>query len=232
MSFDALGLTPELLHAVADEGYTEPTPVQREAIPLVLAGRDLLAGAQTGTGKTAAFVLPILQYLHATRVAGGERSVTPYTPATARPPVRVLVLVPQELTQARRASTYGARRRSAPPRSTAVSARAAGGEAPVRRRGRRGPPGRLLDHVTRTIDLSASVLVLDGPTALDMTSSTSPDPGPLGRRQTSVLGHVLGRRPALPTAAGTRLGITPRISQRSWWSRSSCPWTAGASGSC
>ncbi len=65
MSFDALGLTPELLRAVADQGYTEPTPVQREAIPLVLAGRDLLAGAQTGTGKTAAFVLPILQRLNA-----------------------------------------------------------------------------------------------------------------------------------------------------------------------
>ena len=61
MSFDVLGLSPELLRAVADQGYTEPTPVQREAIPLVLAGRDLLAGAQTGTGKTAAFVLPILQ---------------------------------------------------------------------------------------------------------------------------------------------------------------------------
>ncbi|MBI3751457.1 MAG: DEAD/DEAH box helicase, partial [Chloroflexi bacterium] len=67
MSFDSLGLTPELLRAVAAEGYTEPTPVQAEAIPLVLAGRDVLAGAQTGTGKTAAFVLPILQLLNATR---------------------------------------------------------------------------------------------------------------------------------------------------------------------
>ena len=72
MSFDTLGLTPELLRAVANEGYTEPTPVQREAIPLVLEGRDVLAGAQTGTGKTAAFVLPMLQLLHARRPAGSS----------------------------------------------------------------------------------------------------------------------------------------------------------------
>ena len=69
MSFSALGLAPELLRAVAAQGYTAPTPVQREAIPLVLAGRDLLAGAQTGTGKTAAFVLPMLQ-----RLAASERA--------------------------------------------------------------------------------------------------------------------------------------------------------------
>ena len=63
VSFSELGLRPELLRAVQAQGYTDPTPVQREAIPLVLAGRDLLAGAQTGTGKTAAFVLPMLQRL-------------------------------------------------------------------------------------------------------------------------------------------------------------------------
>jgi ATP-dependent RNA helicase RhlE len=63
MSFNDLGLTPELLRAVAEKGYTTPTPIQRAAIPAVLAGRDVLAGAQTGTGKTAAFVLPILQQL-------------------------------------------------------------------------------------------------------------------------------------------------------------------------
>ena len=65
MSFDTLGLSPELLRAVADKGYTEPTPIQREAIPAVLAGRDVLAGAQTGTGKTAGFTLPLLQLLGA-----------------------------------------------------------------------------------------------------------------------------------------------------------------------
>jgi ATP-dependent RNA helicase RhlE len=65
MSFADLGLTPELLRAVAEQGYTTPTPIQRQAIPAVLADRDVLAGAQTGTGKTAAFILPILQKLGA-----------------------------------------------------------------------------------------------------------------------------------------------------------------------
>ncbi|HXI68692.1 MAG TPA: DEAD/DEAH box helicase [Steroidobacteraceae bacterium] len=65
MSFANLGLTPGLLRALADKGYATPTPIQSQAIPAVLAGRDVLAGAQTGTGKTAAFVLPILQRLDA-----------------------------------------------------------------------------------------------------------------------------------------------------------------------
>jgi len=65
MSFDDLGLAPELLRALSDRGYAAPTPIQSRAIPVVLAGADVLAGAQTGTGKTAAFVLPILQRLAA-----------------------------------------------------------------------------------------------------------------------------------------------------------------------
>src|SRR5438477_2789972 len=78
MSFTDLGLKPELARAVAEKGYVTATPIQREAIPAVLAGRDVLAGAQTGTGKTAAFVLPILQRL------GGSTARTP----------RALVLTP------------------------------------------------------------------------------------------------------------------------------------------
>src|SRR6516165_6552426 len=65
MLFSDLGLEPGLVRAVAEKGYATPTPIQCAAIPAVLAGRDVLAGAQTGTGKTAAFVLPILQRLHA-----------------------------------------------------------------------------------------------------------------------------------------------------------------------
>ncbi len=61
ITFNDLGLAPELLRAVADEGYTRPTPIQARAIPLVIGGKDIMGGAQTGTGKTAAFTLPILQ---------------------------------------------------------------------------------------------------------------------------------------------------------------------------
>ena len=154
MSFDDLGLSPELLRSVAHEGYTEPTPVQREAIPLVLAGRDLLAGAQTGTGKTAAFVLPMLQLLHA-------------RPVTGLRVVRALIVTPtRELALQVEGSvrTYGAQR---PIRSTTIYGGV--GFEPQVRALRGGPevvvatPGRLLDHLgQRTIDLSrVEMLVLD-----------------------------------------------------------------------
>ena len=67
MSFSLLGLQPAIQKAVEQAGYTQPTPIQQQAIPAVLAGRDLLAAAQTGTGKTAGFVLPILQRLSQTK---------------------------------------------------------------------------------------------------------------------------------------------------------------------
>src|SRR5690606_11416865 len=75
MSFDTLGLSAAVLRAVAEQGYTEPTPIQRQAIPVILAGGDILAGAQTGTGKTAGFTLPLLQLLNARPHAAGRRHV-------------------------------------------------------------------------------------------------------------------------------------------------------------
>ena len=74
MSFSGLGLLPELLRAVADKGYDVPSAIQVQAIPAVLAGRDVLAGAQTGTGKTAGFVLPILQRLVADTARSNNRA--------------------------------------------------------------------------------------------------------------------------------------------------------------
>ncbi len=70
-----LGLKPELLRAVSEKGYTHPTPIQSQAIPAVLSGRDVLAGAQTGTGKTAAFVLPMLQRLAAAPAGRAPRAL-------------------------------------------------------------------------------------------------------------------------------------------------------------
>ena len=156
MSFSSLGLSAELLRAVADQGYTEPTPVQSRAIPVVLAGRDLQAAAQTGTGKTAGFTLPLLQHLQSKPV-----------PAAGGRPVRVLVLTPTRELAAQVAGsvqTYG----KYLPFTTAVifggvninpqiSALRRGVDIAV------ATPGRLLDHVQqKTIDLSrVEILVLD-----------------------------------------------------------------------
>jgi ATP-dependent RNA helicase RhlE len=154
-----------------DEGYTEPTPVQREAIPLVLAGRDLLAGAQTGTGKTAAFVLPLLQRLNGARTPGWNGAPGPDAPHDRRngprPPIQALVLTPTRelaLQVEQSVRTYGAHRRI---RSVAIYGGV--GFEPQARALRAGPgivvatPGRLLDHAGQgTIDLShVEVLILD-----------------------------------------------------------------------
>jgi ATP-dependent RNA helicase RhlE len=73
MSFDSLGLSAELLRAISEQGYTRPTPIQSKAIPVILQGRDVLGGAQTGTGKTAAFALPLLERLLSERPRGRDR---------------------------------------------------------------------------------------------------------------------------------------------------------------
>src|SRR4051795_4601186 len=155
MLFADLGLKPELLRAVLEKGYSDPTPIQSQAIPLVLAGRDVLAGAQTGTGKTAAFVLPLLQRLHGSRQQTGPRAIR----ALILTPTRELALQVEESVR-----TYGAQN---PIRSTTIYGGV--GFDPQVRALRSGPeivvatPGRLLDHLgQRTIDLSrVEILVLD-----------------------------------------------------------------------
>ncbi|UYA59858.1 ATP-dependent RNA helicase RhlE [Pectobacterium sp. F1-1] len=85
MSFDSLGLSADILRAIEEQGYRDPTPVQRQAIPVVLEGRDLMASAQTGTGKTAGFTLPLLQLLTSREALHKGKG---------RRPVRALILTP------------------------------------------------------------------------------------------------------------------------------------------
>ncbi len=158
MLFSELGLSAEILRAVEAAGYTTPTPIQAQAIPIVLEGQDMLAGAQTGTGKTAGFTLPILHRL-TNRISPG--------PSVGRPPIRALVLTPtRELAAQVEESvrTYGKYLKlttmamfggvSINPQIKALRSRI---DILV------ATPGRLLDHVSQgTIDLSqVEILVLD-----------------------------------------------------------------------
>lgn len=158
MTFESLGLKAELLRAIDEQGYTEPTPIQSQAIPLILEGSDVMAGAQTGTGKTAGFTLPLLQRLSANSQTCNSKW---------QRPVRALVLTPtRELAAQVGASveTYG---RHLPLRSAVIF----GGVKinPQIARLRHGvdilvaTPGRLLDHARqKTVDLSQiEILVLD-----------------------------------------------------------------------
>jgi ATP-dependent RNA helicase RhlE len=151
MPFAALGLAPELVRAVADEGYAQPTPIQLEAIPLALAGRDLIGSAQTGTGKTAAFMLPILQ-----RLTEGKRGV-----------LRALILVPTRELAEQVATSVKAYGRHTHLKGAAVYGGV--GMDPQTRALQHGvdivvaTPGRLLDHMERGhADFSQlEILVLD-----------------------------------------------------------------------
>ena len=155
MSFQSLGLSAALLRAVEEQGYTEPTPIQAKVIPFVLAGRDVMAGAQTGTGKTAGFTLPLLERLMAAGAPTGRRHV------------RALILTPTRELAAQvgeSVRTYG---KHVPLKSTIVF----GGVSinPQIAELRRGvdiviaTPGRLLDIAQqRHVDLShVETFVLD-----------------------------------------------------------------------
>jgi ATP-dependent RNA helicase RhlE len=155
MSFNTLGLSAGLLRAVSEQGYSEPTPIQKQAIPVVLKGGDLLAGAQTGTGKTAGFTLPMLQRLSESNSGKKQRVV------------RALVLTPTRELAAQVAESVSNYSRYLPLNSAVIF----GGVSinPQIKALRKGvdilvaTPGRLLDHVSqKTIDLSqVEILVLD-----------------------------------------------------------------------
>jgi ATP-dependent RNA helicase RhlE len=154
MTFEQLGLATGLLRAVADQGYTTPTPIQQKAIPPILEGQDILASAQTGTGKTAGFTLPLLQRLAATKTTGRRMP-------------RALILTPTRELAAQvgdSVTTYG---KHLPFRAAMIYGGVSfGGQIRQLRQGVDiliATPGRLLDHVSQgTIDLSAvEILVLD-----------------------------------------------------------------------
>ena len=155
-SFARLGLSAELVRAVADQGYQLPTPVQAQAIPVILSGRDVLAGAQTGTGKTAGFTLPLLQRLAGSPVASPTRRV-----------VRALILTPTRELAAQVEQSVRSYGRHLPLRSTLIYGGVGiGPQIDALRRGVDilvATPGRLLDHVgQKTADLSkVEILVLD-----------------------------------------------------------------------
>ncbi|MBT8124028.1 MAG: DEAD/DEAH box helicase [Gammaproteobacteria bacterium] len=155
MSFESLGLRTELLRAASEKGYSTPTPIQTQAIPPILDGRDLMGGAQTGTGKTAGFTLPLLQRLMSSKPEKGRRAI------------RALVLTPTRELAAQVTESVRVYGKYLPLRSAAVF----GGVSinPQIKKLRDGvdilvaTPGRLLDHVSQTtIDLSrVEILVLD-----------------------------------------------------------------------
>ncbi|MDR2366353.1 MAG: DEAD/DEAH box helicase [Zoogloeaceae bacterium] len=156
--FASLGLAPEILKAIVESGYTTPTPIQAKAIPLALAGHDIMGGAQTGTGKTAAFALPILQRLLPFASA---------SPSPARHPVRALILAPTRELALQVFESVKSYCKYTPLRATCVF----GGVdiKPQTAELKRGveilvaTPGRLLDHLEqKSVRLnSVQTLVLD-----------------------------------------------------------------------
>ncbi len=156
--FADFGLAPPILQALADQGYQHPTPIQAQAIPIVLQGRDVMGAAQTGTGKTAGFSLPIIQQL----LAHANSSASP-----ARHPVRALILTPTRELADQVADNVKAYSRHTPLRATVVF----GGmdmapQTAILRAGVEiliATPGRLLDHVQqKTLNLSQTqIFVMD-----------------------------------------------------------------------
>ncbi len=158
MSFSTFGLSNEIVRAVNERGYTEPTPIQKQAIPAVLSGADLLAGAQTGTGKTAGFTLPILHRLSEQSKKGSLQK---------RSPIRALILTPTRELAAQVEESVREYGKYLNLNSMTIFGGVGINPQIQRLKGRIdilvATPGRLLDHVQqRTVDLShIEILVLD-----------------------------------------------------------------------
>jgi len=155
MSFKELGLNEPLLKAIKDKGYTKPSPIQKQAIPVILEKHDVLAGAQTGTGKTAGFTLPLLQRL-------SNKSIK-----TTKPVIRALILTPTRELAAQVAESVDDYGKYLPFKTSVIFGGV--GINPQKALLRKGvdiviaTPGRLLDHIEQnTIDLShVEIFVLD-----------------------------------------------------------------------
>ena len=161
MSFTTLGLSDAILRAVTEQGYTSPTPIQAQAIPAVLNGGDLLAGAQTGTGKTAGFTLPILHRLSTDKIGAAQ------TNKTAARVVRALILTPTRELAAQVEESVRLYGKYTHLNSAVIFGGV--GINPQIKQLKHGvdilvaTPGRLLDHMEqRTVDLSkVEILILD-----------------------------------------------------------------------
>ena len=155
MTFKALGLSDPLLKAIKEQGYTEPTPIQKQSIPVILQRKDILAGAQTGTGKTASFTLPLLELLSRAK------------PVKGRHQIKALILTPTRELAAQVGESVGLYGKHLPFKSTVIF----GGVKinPQITQLRKGvdivvaTPGRLLDHMSqKTVDLRhIDFLILD-----------------------------------------------------------------------
>ena len=163
MSFDSLGLDTKILQAIHEQNYTEPTPIQQQAIPVILSGKDLMASAQTGTGKTAGFGLPILQKLHEMQL----KTVTKAEPRKGKRRLYALILAPTRELAAQIGENIRDYSRYLAIRSLVVFGGVSINPQMMKLRGGVdiliATPGRLLDLVHQNaVDLSSvKVLVLD-----------------------------------------------------------------------
>ena len=185
IGFEGLGLADSLVKAVTALGYEEATPVQREAIPLIVSGRDLLAQAATGTGKTAAFALPMIQRLLEPAEAAAKRGARRRTAGLVLVPTRELAM---QVAEAIHKYARGSGLQVVPVYGGAsmmqqIRALERGADIVV------GTPGRILDHIRRnslTLDAVRVLVLSNGSSASPPASARSSGAGPLSSRSRRI----------------------------------------------